>query len=266
MGVWFRSPNGGLRKKVYKMARTTWFSIIAAVAVVSLPLSAKASNVGGGPPALSIIVGIEGEEMELNPAAEDNQDGTFSYLGQMTANPNWDLDWDMLVNPDPFISAVMGFTNNTGITQTFTLDVIMAIAPPVVPSSLMGGSIGLTLTDANNSGSATLASATPTAVYNGMIDGSPALPLLTDPYSLSVGVAGGSTTDGTSAGLPGPTIPGPAGLATIGISHKFTLSPGDRASLVSNFIIEAVPEPGTLSLVAIFFATMLVGSRRRQRN
>ena len=231
------------------------------IALAGFIASAEASPI----PAFSVEVGPEGNAVVLNPQGEDYGDGTFGFHGEMTANPAWDLEWDVTVDPDPFISAVMGFTNTMGTTQTFVLNVVLPIFPPVTPSSVIGGSIALTLTDANGDGSALLTSDSPTPIYYGTIDGSPVLPLFSDPYSLSVGIAGGSTNDNTSAGLPGPTIPGPAALTEIGISHTFTLSPGDKATLVSVFVVEAVPEPGTLALTGLLVVGLAMGGRRRRR-
>jgi len=216
-------------------------------------------------PDVQVEVGVEGDTMNLSPVGTEvpGPGDLFNYVGAMSA-VNWDFNWDMTVDPDPLISAVFGLTNNTAITQTFIVSVSMPIAPTVVPSSVIGGSMGLTVTDSNGNGVGTVTSAAPSPVYEGQIDGAGVLPLLPDPFSISVPFAGGTAVTSVSAGLPGPTIPGPPAFATIGILHKFTLTPGDSIGLTSFFIVEAVPEPSSLALGSLALLAM-VGTMRRRR-
>lgn len=238
-------------------------AVLFAAAFVLSPAALFAAEI----PAFQVEIGIEGDTQVLNPPGSDNGDGTFDFDGSMS-QADWDFDWDITADPDPFISAVMGFTNNTAATQTFILNVSLPLAPPLAPGSFMGGSIGITVIDANFDGVGTMATDSPTAIYNGTLDGAPVLPLFSDPYSLSVPFAGGFAIDDASAGLPA-TIPGPAAAATIGISHRFTLTPGDRASFTSFFqAVDSdegpiVPEPTTLALVAVSLVSVL-GFRRRR--
>ena len=44
---------------------------------------------------------------------------------------------------------------------------------------------------------------------------------------------------------------GPNALTSIGIEHQFSLTPGDRATFTSFFNVQPVPEPTSLSLLAI---------------
>jgi hypothetical protein len=63
-------------------------------------------------------------------------------------------------------------------------------------------------------------------------------------------------------GLPGPTIPGPVAMTSIGIRHRFTLSPGDSSSFTSFFVVMA-PEPATAGLLAAGGLLLVVARRRR---
>ena len=91
---------------------------------------------------------------------------------------------------------------------------------------------------------------TPDAFYRGTIDGAAALPLLAGPFSVTVPFAGGTVNiPATSAGLPGPTIPGPAVLTDIGITHRFSLTPGDIIGITSFFVV--TPEPTSLRLLGV---------------
>ena len=184
-------------------------------------------------------------------------DATYSPIGATIHTYNITLD------SDPFISASVDVVNNTLLTQTYTLIFTLPISPAITSGSRIGGSTQGGLTDANFDGIGTLSTVGPgTALYYGQIDGADVLPLFPDPNSLSVPFAGGSASESTSAGLPGPTIPGPNALTSIGIKHEFTLTAGDRATFTSFFVVNAVPEPGSLSLLAV--GGLIMAFRRRR--
>ena len=170
--------------------------------------------------------------------------------------------YNMTLDFDPFISASVDVVNNTAGIQNYILTFSMPIAPTIPTSSLIGGSTQGGLTDANGDGIGTLSTVGGAALYYGQLNGVNVLPLFSSPKTMIVPFAGGSTNDSTSAGLPGPTIP--AGSATsIGIQHQFSLTPGDRATFTSFFTaVNAIPEPGSLSLLAIG-GLMFVCRRRR---
>jgi hypothetical protein len=176
--------------------------------------------------------------------------------------------WEMEVNtlsfdPDPNVSFVGGLTNISGVAQDFFVTTIIPIAPPVVPSSLMGGSTTLSYGDANFDGLGGLTNATggPSG-YAGLIDAAEQLSMLAA-FSLSPDFAGQTKAVSETQGLPGPTIPGPAANASIGITNRFNLSAGDQATWNSTFIVEAVPEPGTALLVGAGLLVLGVSRRRR---
>jgi len=96
-----------------------------------------------------------------------------------------------------------------------------------------------------------------------MIDGAPVggiADLFADPTSVSVGPFLSGQTGIASFGTPIPSAPGPAAFASIGIEHTFTLTPGDRATFTSSFVV-AVPSAGALS---VFGVAGLFGARRRR--
>lgn len=237
------------------------FSGLVVAAVVSAGIAASANAGILQLPEATVEVGVQGETSTTKVGLLDTSNpNQFKSDGQWNTT-NWDFTWDMTVDLDPFINGVFGLTNNTGSTQTFILNVTIPVAPPVTPSSVMGGSVGGSVTDANFDGTATVANAGGSPLFDGLIDGSSALTIIGSPYAFSAPFAGGTANiPATNVGLPGPTIPGPAALSTIGISHTFTLTPGDTVSLSSFFIVE-VPEPASLGLLACGMA--LVGLKRR---
>jgi hypothetical protein len=166
---------------------------------------------------------------------------------------------DVSLDLDPSISASVDVVNTTASVQTYTLIYTLPVSP-IPGSSLMAGSTQGGVTDTGGDG-ATLSTAGPgTALYYGRIDNVNVLPLWPNLKTIT---AGGflSGSDNTSAGLPGVTIPGPGVVSSIGIQHQFTLTPGDRATFTSVFVV--VPEPGALSLLAIGGLALLY--RRRNR-
>ncbi|TWT87538.1 hypothetical protein Mal64_30790 [Pseudobythopirellula maris] len=169
-------------------------------------------------------------------------------LGSPVGSP-WlheDLSIDSAV--DPFVSHGFSVQNLAPTPTVFTFNTVVPIAPSLAGGTLVGGSIAITLLDANFDGVAGLASMPGAPVYSGEIDGFSTLPLLSSPFSMSVAFAGGVAVASDSVGLPGPTHPAGPALSTIGITHTFVLSPGDRATFNSFFVIEAspaiIPEPG----------------------
>ncbi len=245
------------------LQRKSYISVVTlgltCAVVLGLMVPATAGIVVLGPD-VQIEVGVVGNTQILNPLASPTEVANQFSTNGLMSHAMWDLDWSMTVDTDPFINGVFGLTNNTAATQTFVLNVSLPIAPPVTPSSLIGGSVGGSVTDANNSGAATVATIAGVPFYNGLIDGVGALPIYPDPFSVSAPFSGGTANIlALNPGLPGPTIPGPAALTSIGINHTFTLTAGDTIALTSFFVV--VPEPASLGLLAC--GALLIGLKRR---
>jgi hypothetical protein len=244
----------------------------AFLAVFSLPLllclaTAQADVVTV--PAVNILVGPEGSPMSVDQedliansaSMVDNPDGSVSFINGSMATANWVWEWDFLtVKVDPFISSSFGFQNISGSTMTFVVSVSLPVAP-MGPSTLIGGSMGGSVTDSNFNGAGGVSTVAPTALYTGMIDGVGVIPtaeLHPHPYSSDPFLFPGDTRNilAVNFGLPGPSAPGPAVLGSIGIMNKFSLSSMDSVSMTNFFIVEQVPEPSSIVMALTCLAAL----------
>ena len=192
----------------------------------------------------------EGEAVPWMPTLTAVGNNLFTSQGTFTSpDGHWRVDWDMTVDPDPFVSGTWAITNLMPTTQNFTFIVSMPVA--ALPYTLMGGSMGGSTTDSNFNGLGGVSTVGTTPLYMGLIDGVGVLPIYPAPSSWSFTFAGETVTiPAVNSGLPGPTIPGPAVTTDIGIQLRFSLSPGDMASFTSFFVVE-IPEPASLSMLAL---------------
>jgi MYXO-CTERM domain-containing protein len=232
---------------------------VAAFAVTGLVAIAEAdTNVI---PNVQINVTIDGQLYQYDPAAQSawgNPNGTFGFYGNGQSNAaevGHSIGWDMLVNPDPFIIANLLYTNVSGLTQAVVVEVVLPIGMPM-GSTLIGGSVSGSLTDANGNG------ATFTALgggaYTALADGSVAASLLSG-VTVNAGAYGSALIGPESFGNPIPSQPYGAINSTMAIRYEFSLTAGDSVALAGSFV--AVPGPGAVALLGLAG----VISRRRRR-
>ena len=238
--------------------------LLALAALILLaPVAAKADPV---PTGYSMWVNLGGEYFsgaDLAPDltfVADAYGGTWTLNGPVAATNGTVSSWSSVYDFDPFVTNNVSIVNTTGVVQTYIVGVTSPIAPQL-PSTLMNGSIGITITN-TPTGGVTLTSVAPDAVYSARIDGTTVATLDNHPYTLTCAPAFCSTTQNVSFGSPIP-IGGPGATTNIGITLRFTLTPGDQASVTSVFNIVAVPEPGTaLMLGAGLLGLVAIGRRR----
>lgn len=153
-----------------------------------------------------------------------------------------EIDFD----PDPSVFYNATLTNTTTSIQTYTL----SIAVPTVfaaPNLIYGATtVQVIDNDPFPGNGATLTSAAPTAVYQSIIDGATVGTLLNDPFTLVAAPMSVNQIGATYGWNPSNV---PINMF-MGITHTFTLTPGDSASFLSRFDV-IVPEPAALSLLAL---------------
>lgn len=153
--------------------------------------------------------------------------------------------FNMAFNTDPYVAGGFAFTNGTLSTQTYTI-IFQSPVIPIVPSTLYGGSMSGSFTA--DPTAATVTTTLNTPLYLGMIDGIPVLPIYNAPSSWSAAAYKSGSIAAVNM-LP-PTLIGPAANTDIAIQFKFTLTPGDTATMNGAFEV-IVPEPATMILLGI---------------
>lgn len=178
---------------------------------------------------------VEGTKFKLK--------GEFSQDTQYGIITLQELEFD----PDPSVFANQLIYNNTAIAQTYTINVTQ---PAFLnsPSSLVYGSVVVSLQDTSAPINGASFSDNGTAVYKAYIDGvlvdtllDPAFTLTTTPPVNTVG--SGLQEFGWNAYGAGVS-------QDIQIMLEFTLSPGDTATVLSRFDV-VIPEPATLALLGL---------------
>lgn len=235
-----------MRARTLFLLTTALLAAPAAHAIPVAPYVGMAISINGDMP-IHVDAGLEG-------SATLNDDGTsWSFTGSYS-DADITLDWDLDVDADPFVTGVVGLTNNSGSTQNYTFTTTLGISPAFSPA-VMGANDFITVLDANFDGGATMATVGAAPLFTGQIDGADVLPLFGNPYTLTCAIAfaGCGNSDSDIAGLPGPTIPYAPGVAsTIGIKHVFSLTKGDQATFNAIFVVEpVVPEPAVALLLGI---------------
>jgi hypothetical protein len=229
-------------------------------------LSAKADHISGN--AVISISGWDGTttltDEILVPVSSDH---TFNIQDAPSASDLWMGEIDAWGDSDPFTNLAFSITNLAAVPVEYTFSITIPIVA-IPGGTVHGGSTGGSTTDANGDGSGGLSTITSVAgvpFYAGQIDGTTVLSIYPDPTSFAF-IFGGQTITipALNPGLPGPTLPSGPALLTIGIVHRFKLSPGDSAAATSFFQVE-VPEPSAIVLAAIGAAGVVWLAIRRRR-
>jgi len=185
----------------------------------------------------------------------------WRYRGGLS-NTAWSFSWDCVINEDPFVDTTINVQNNSNVTQTFWVYMPLNIVPPITPNTMMSGSVSAVVSDGNFDTGATLASNGVDPIYTAFID--PAVPQSpaaiartqwNPGFNLNAPAFGANNANASFTNEIGP-----AANTSIALRLRFTLSPGDSASVTGLFDIQPVPAPAGLAVLALFG---LAGRRRR---
>jgi hypothetical protein len=173
---------------------------------------------------------------------------------------DWDIAFNMLMDPDPFVSNAFTLHNMTGITQAFVVTTIIPAIPALIAPTTMTGSVSGTVGDGDglpdpNGNGATVTTFGSAPYYEALVDGAGVRQLYTSPQ---VHAAPLSLTQSIATQNFINEV-GPAVNSTIGIRNIFTLTSADNASFTSTFLI--VPAPAA---AAAFGLVGVFGGRRRR--
>ncbi len=180
--------------------------------------------------------------------------GTYTVSGGWVGGSNWAADWVIDLDIDPAVSSSFNITNPSGITQVYSVSVILPV-PALGGPTVMEGKLSGNLLDADFSGSATAGTIPGNALYRALVDLGGVHDEYAFPYSLTT-----SDIDPLPVVTWGPD-PGPGIVSSIGINNTFSLTAGDTFQMVSIFKINAIPAPGALALLG--FAGAAASRRRR---
>jgi hypothetical protein len=173
-------------------------------------------------------------------------------------NGRADVKVDLLrFNPDPFVLNNILVTNTTTTTQIFSA--FVGVPTTFAAPNNISGTITTSVIDEGANG-ATVASVSPTAIYQAQIDFVTVATMQNDPFSLT------TTTSTASSATFGPIASGVPVTSNMGIQLRFSLTAGDTAAILSRFDVTVIPEPASAAVCA---GTMLMlsgtFSRRRRR-
>jgi PEP-CTERM motif-containing protein len=254
-------------------SRRSLFVCCAAIAV-SYIFAAGSAQLFAGPinagqvPTLRIVTeDLPNASWTYSPAATEyrvaqDADGGYELVGTrdidiLNGRAHVRIE-ELQFDPDPFVLNNILVTNTTTSTQIFSA--FVGLPTTFIAPNFISGNVRTSVIDGGQDG-ATIATASPTSIYQAQIDGTTVATLQNHPFSV-IAPAGGSNTASASFG---PTLNAIPVTSNIGIQLRFSLTPGDTASILSRFDVEAVPEPATVVLVVVGLAgTVCIARRSRQ--
>jgi hypothetical protein len=157
-------------------------------------------------------------------------------------------------DPDPFVLNSILVTNTTSSTQIFSA--FVGLPTSFGAPNFISGNITTSIIE-GGANSATIASVSPTALYQAQIDGTTVATMQNHPFSLTT-----STSTALSDAFA-PTLNAVPVTSNIGIQLRFSLSAGDTAAILSRFDVTAIPEPTSAACIGGMILPVTFARRRR---
>jgi len=210
---------------------------------------------------------------DLSVAIFTRQTGT---TGGGTEIFDLNLGAGLTFNADPQINFPFSVQNRMGSTQNYSFSFTLNLTPSLTQANLVKSSLTGTLRDgfgtaASQNGTEGIGTISPTIVQTSVLDGGSPVSLgvnVGDAQSF-VGALGNTSTyfgryspgPGAGAYSPGPTPV--TGFTQMTQTVAFSLTAGDRATMVAFSEIVPVPEPSTYMLMVAGLAVLGTVARRR---
>jgi hypothetical protein len=163
---------------------------------------------------------------------------------------------DLVFDPDPFVLNNVLITNNTSVTQNYTVNVELATSFPA--PNIIFGEVHTAAIDGGGAAGATVATIPGSPIYAAKIDGVTVETLQGHPFDVVAPPAG---TASATASF-GPNVSLVPVTTSIGIELRFSLTARDTAAILSRF--DVVPEPSSSLLLLAAAAIGSVVCRRRR--
>lgn len=232
------------------------FCIVVVVCAVSLAAYADEELGGFGAMWGPDGTGNTGMNM-MDPMLQP--DGETWMLSEVWDIPNNCLiDFDLTYDMDPYVLGGLSVTNNAGFDQSFMFTFDAPVSPAITTATNYSGGISGSYTVDGTAGSVSTTGMMP--LYQARIDGADILSLYDAPQLWDDAAAGESGSI-LAEEIPYLSATGPAALSDLQIVIRFTLTPGETATLNSNFVVEPVPEPATMTLLGL--GALVLGRRKR---
>ncbi len=231
-----------------------------ATIVVALFLVAPANaaimfkvEVNGDPDMTTIIRSHESGRLESGKNAGDE---IWTNSDAMEGS-GWSIEPGFVVesNPDPFISAGFTFLNTTGSTADFVITVTNTSVDEI-PIPIISGETNYDLADTTGNGATLSQSTTGESLYNAFFSGDGDVrDLFPPPAGLPISTTLPNIGNISAAYADEVIAQGLSVGEDFGIRHEFRLTPFDRVTIQSTFVI--VPEPSTVCLLGLGGITAL---------
>jgi len=250
------------------------YSLCALVALSITCLGSGRAIAGSIDPSMIPIILVQADDGNhvyspgTDSYAATSSDGDFALTSSMNLGglSGASVKVDQLeFNNDPFVLNNFFITNNLSVPQVFS--VFVGLPTTVSAPNTISGNVRTSVIDGGSDG-ASITSIPGFPIYQAQVDFAnvPGGSLQNDSFGV---IASPSAQQASAFASFGPTASNVAVGSTIGIQLRFSLSPGDTASILSRFDVipggpnGGLPEPTTLTLGGIV-AVLGIGLRGRR--